>query len=166
MHQVVLAACLTFSLQYWKFNWRRFGDKIFFVSSLISATLLFFMASTGNVWLSYALYITNSSIYHLLIAAASSIIAAELNSSNFGLVFGFNTFIALAFQSILTFIVNDHRNLALPIRTQFYVYSGYFAVIGLVFAPVLIYNSCLAAKNDENTEVDDEEEKKRHRSRQ
>jgi len=34
------------------------------------------------------------------------------------LVFGFNTFLALIFQTILTLIVASDRGLALPIRTQ------------------------------------------------
>ncbi|KAI6173282.1 hypothetical protein M3Y98_01065100 [Aphelenchoides besseyi] len=121
---------------YYKLNYQRYGSKLFVLSSIVSAALLLLMALTERVLLSYALYVINSSVYHLLIAAASSIIATELNSSNYSLVFGFNTFVALIFQSILTFVVNDKHMLALPIRRQFFVYSVFFAVIGLLFTIV------------------------------
>ncbi|KAI6205593.1 hypothetical protein M3Y94_00809700 [Aphelenchoides besseyi] len=134
----LISACLTFSLQYYKLNYQRYGSKLFVLSSLVSAALLLLMALTEEVLLSYALYVINSSVYHLLIAVASSIIATELNSSNYSLVFGFNTFVALIFQSMLTFIVNDKHTLALPIRSQFFVYSAFFAAIALLFTFVAL----------------------------
>ena len=40
---------------------------------------------------------------------------------SYGLVFGFNTFLALLLQTLLTSVVADSAGLALPPRTQFQV---------------------------------------------
>lgn len=45
-------------------------------------------------------------------------IAERLASYSYGLVFGFNTFVALVLQSILTLIVVDKAGLALGIKPQ------------------------------------------------
>lgn len=45
-------------------------------------------------------------------------IAKNLATESFGLVFGFNTFVALLLQTILTIAVADERGFALDIRSQ------------------------------------------------
>ncbi len=45
-------------------------------------------------------------------------VARHICDDSYGLVFGFNTFLALFFQSILTLIVADDAGLALDPRTQ------------------------------------------------
>ena len=45
-------------------------------------------------------------------------IASNITQNSYGLVFGFNTFLALSFQTILTSIVADSVGLALPPRDQ------------------------------------------------
>lgn len=45
-------------------------------------------------------------------------VARLISDDSYGLVFGFNTFVALFFQSILTLIVADDLGLALPPRAQ------------------------------------------------
>ena len=45
-------------------------------------------------------------------------IASHITQESYGLVFGFNTFLALLFQTILTATVADSAGLALDIRTQ------------------------------------------------
>ena len=45
-------------------------------------------------------------------------LARKLKTDSFGLVFGFNTFVALGLQTVLTIVVADHRGLHLYIRTQ------------------------------------------------
>ena len=42
----------------------------------------------------------------------------NISASSYGLVFGFNTFLALAFQTVLTMVVADDIGLALPPREQ------------------------------------------------
>lgn len=60
-------------------------------------------------------------------------IAANLSMERYALVFGVNTFIALALQTLLTLIVVDASGLGLEITTQFFIYAGYFALIAVVF---------------------------------
>lgn len=48
----------------------------------------------------------------------SANIASELTASNYGLVFGWNTFVAVLLQSILTFAVADSHGFNLAIRAQ------------------------------------------------
>ncbi|KAH7695701.1 reduced folate carrier [Aphelenchoides avenae] len=129
---------MTFLLQYWRVDWKRSGPPVFFGSSMASAVMLLVMSRTTNVFVAYAMYLSTSSMYHILIAVASNIIASQLNSASYSLIFGFNTFLALLFQSVLTFTVADERGLALDIRTQFIVYSGYFFVIAVVFCVPLL----------------------------
>ena len=45
-------------------------------------------------------------------------IASHITQESYGLVFGFNTFLALAFQTVLTAVVADSAGLALPPREQ------------------------------------------------
>jgi thiamine transporter 2/3 len=45
-------------------------------------------------------------------------IASNISQDSYGLVFGFNTFLALAFQTVLTFVVADSAGLALNPRDQ------------------------------------------------
>ena len=50
----------------------------------------------------------------------STQLALSVDHESYAFIFGFNTFIALALQSILTLIVADERGLNLDIRTQVY----------------------------------------------
>lgn len=91
------------------------------------------MAFTTQILLSYVFYILISALYHVLIAAASHNIALESDSNKNGLIFGFNSFVALILQTILTITVTDEIGLQLSIRSQFYVYGGYFVVLAGIF---------------------------------
>lgn len=48
----------------------------------------------------------------------SAEVAKHLHEDNTGLIFGVNSFLAVAFQTVLTVIVVDERGLALTTRTQ------------------------------------------------
>ncbi len=45
-------------------------------------------------------------------------LALNVNHESYAFIFGFNTFIALVMQSILTLVVADQRGLDLGVRTQ------------------------------------------------
>lgn len=47
----------------------------------------------------------------------------QLDSTSYGLIFGWNTFLALFLQTILTFAVADKRGFSLPIRTQVLLFA-------------------------------------------
>uniref|UniRef100_A0A914YRE9 Uncharacterized protein n=1 Tax=Panagrolaimus superbus TaxID=310955 RepID=A0A914YRE9_9BILA len=129
----LLGAIITFYLQYIKFEWKKYGEFIFFTSSLAISISLLGMSEINNIFILYGLYLFTDCIYHMLIAAASNIIASQLNSASYSFIFGFNTFIALIFQTILTFLVTDKHGFALKIQDQFRIYSGYFLIMALLF---------------------------------
>uniref|UniRef100_UPI00358F944C thiamine transporter 1-like n=1 Tax=Myxine glutinosa TaxID=7769 RepID=UPI00358F944C len=83
-------------------------------------------------------------------------IAKTLTLERYALVFGVNTFMALALQTVLTAIVVDSRGLGLDVLTQFLIYGGYFAFISLVYilkgACTLQHHCC---QRSSEREVDD-----------
>lgn len=65
--------------------------------------------------------------------------ASSLEEDSFALVFGFNTFVGLLLQCILTFVVvSEKANLNLNVFQQFSVYAFYFIVIGIVYSIAVI----------------------------
>lgn len=129
-----LGAFLSLFIHHLSINWTRHGQMILFVTSAIIAGLLYLCSQTETVMVAYVSYVIIASIYHMLITAASANVAKELSSNNHGLIFGCNTFVAVCLQSLLTLVVVDSRCLHLDIRTQFIVYSGYFAIVATIFA--------------------------------
>ena len=95
--------------------------------------MLYLMATTDTIVMGYAGYIVFRALYQMMITVASFEIASNISQNSYGLVFGFNTFLALLFQTILTTVVADSVGLALPPKQQFKVYAGFFLVTGLVF---------------------------------
>nr|ABN58742.1 reduced folate carrier [Caenorhabditis elegans] len=81
-----------------------------------------------------SLFIHHLSIDWTLRYVLRANVAKELSSNNHGLIFGCNTFVAVCLQSLLTLVVVDSRFLHLDIRTQFVIYSGYFALVASIFA--------------------------------
>ena len=64
-------------------------------------------------------------------------VARSIKDSSYGLVFGFNTFVALLFQTALTLAVADDVLWpALPPRRQFVVYGAYWIAIGVLFLAI------------------------------
>ena len=104
------------------------------VISILDAVMLYLMATTDTIVMGYAGYIVFRALYQMMITVASFEIASNISQNSYGLVFGFNTFLALGFQTVLTTVVADSVGLALPPKQQFLVYSGFFLVTGLVFS--------------------------------
>lgn len=63
--------------------------------------------------------------------------AQGISDDSYGLIFGVNRFLALSFQSLLTFVVADEKGFALGERSQFIVYGAYFLALGSLFAIVV-----------------------------
>uniref|UniRef100_A0A914WB31 Uncharacterized protein n=1 Tax=Plectus sambesii TaxID=2011161 RepID=A0A914WB31_9BILA len=139
----LLGAGVAFSMQFVTLDWSKYGEIVLFIISVIDALLLFFMAKAENVFLSYGLYIIVCGSYQMLITVASHNIASRLQSASYGLVFGWNTFVALLLQTILTLAVADERGFALDIRAQFVVYALYYAAIAVVFLAMLMVQCCV-----------------------
>ncbi|KAH8382296.1 hypothetical protein KR009_002774 [Drosophila setifemur] len=94
---------------------------------------------TSNIYLSYLGYVLYGGFFAFSITVASSELASSLMEDSFALVFGFNTFVALALQCIMTFVVvSEDANLNLDVFQQFTVYAFYFIVIGVIYFIVLV----------------------------
>lgn len=75
----------------------------------------------------------------LRFVASSAEVAQGISDDSYGLIFGINRFLALSFQSLLTFLVADENGFALGERAQFVVYGIYFLCLGGLFAAVTSY---------------------------
>ncbi|XP_054691413.1 thiamine transporter 2-like [Grus americana] len=135
-----LSSVTSFIVQYMKINWDLFGELALGIFSAIDAGSLFLMHFTTNIWACYASYLIFKACYMLLITIATFQIAVNLSMERYALMFGFNNFVALVIQTILTVVVVDSRGLGLDIVTQFLIYGSYFAVIAGVF---LIRSICM-----------------------
>ena len=105
-------------LGFTKFNWSVIGELTLAVISVLDGFLLFWMSSTESIYLAYVGYVLFRSLYQMMITVASFEIACNISQNSYGLVFGFNTFLALLFQTILTTIVADSIGFSLPPREQ------------------------------------------------
>ncbi|PIC23627.1 hypothetical protein B9Z55_017263 [Caenorhabditis nigoni] len=112
-------------------NWNKWGDVFLAIGSIIQAGLLFWMSQSHQIVIMYICYIIYRVIYQLSTTIAQSTLALSLDSRLFGLLFGINTFVALALQSILTAIVIDAEKL--EIRAQYVVYSAYHLAVAVLF---------------------------------
>ncbi|XP_066454288.1 thiamine transporter 2 [Eleutherodactylus coqui] len=128
-----LGALSSFSVGYVKVNWELTGELALAIFSAVNAGSIFLMDYSYNIWLCYVGYLIFKSSYMLLITIATFVIAINLSMERYALIFGMNTFVALALQTLMTVIVVDNRGLALDIITQFLIYGCYFAVIAGIF---------------------------------
>ncbi len=70
-------------------------------------------------------------------------VAQNIRDTSYGLVFGVNTFVALAFQTALTMAVaDDSVGFSLPPRQQFLVYGAFWAGVGLLFLVIFFFGVC------------------------
>uniref|UniRef100_A0A8D0GG34 Thiamine transporter 1 n=1 Tax=Sphenodon punctatus TaxID=8508 RepID=A0A8D0GG34_SPHPU len=140
----LLGAVAVFAVGHTKISWATWGEMALALFSLFITAAVYVMDTVRNIWVCYASYVIFRIIYMLLITIATFQIATNLSVERYALVFGVNTFIALALQSLLTLIVVDSKGLGLNIFTQFMIYAGYFAAISLVF---LISGTCSIVKS-------------------
>ncbi|KFO83672.1 Thiamine transporter 2, partial [Buceros rhinoceros silvestris] len=128
-----------FVVQYMKINWDLYGELALGIFSVIDAGSLFLMHFTTNIWACYTSYLVFKACYMLLITIATFQVAVTLSMERYALMFGFNNFVALLIQTVLTVVVVDSRGLGLDIVTQFLIYGSYFAVIAGIFLISSIY---------------------------
>ncbi|XP_055716077.1 thiamine transporter 1-like [Phlebotomus papatasi] len=117
---------------------------ILVIVSLAEGLAIFLGSHTSNLFVSYAAYLIFGVLYSFASTIASAEIAKHLEEDSFGLVFGFNTFLSLILQTILTMIVVT--GIHLSIFQQFYVYASYFIALGLVYFCIYIWDLCTVPK--------------------
>ncbi|KAH8292162.1 hypothetical protein KR054_006451 [Drosophila jambulina] len=112
---------------------------------------------TSNIYLSYLGYVLYGALFAFTITVASSELASSLLEDSFALVFGFNTFVGLILQVIMTFVVvSENANLNLDVFQQFTVYAFYFIVIGVLYFVVFLVKylwSCFGRSKSIDKEV-------------
>ncbi|XP_063264396.1 thiamine transporter 2-like [Prinia subflava] len=128
-----LGSATSMAVGYVKVNWDLSGELALAIFSALDAGSLLLMHFTDNIWACYAGYLAFKACYMLLITIATFQIAVNLSMERYALIFGFNNFVALVMQTILTVVVVDSRGLGLDISTQFLIYGSYFTVIAGIF---------------------------------
>ncbi|XP_052131763.1 thiamine transporter 1 isoform X3 [Frankliniella occidentalis] len=110
--------------------------------------LLLLLALSKYLHFQYIAYGIFKIFYQVSMIFANSEVAKSLTRDSHGLVFGFNTFIALILQSLLTVTVAGKGGFQLSTRLQlplisfqFLVYGGYYIAIGCGFGLIAIANS-------------------------
>ncbi|XP_022048274.1 thiamine transporter 2 [Acanthochromis polyacanthus] len=147
----LLSAATAYGIGFTEVRWEQWGELALGGFSGLGAAALFLMTFIGNIWVCYCGYVIFKSLYMLLITIAMFQIATGLSMERYALVFGVNTFGALALQTILTSIVVDSRGLALSIIPQFTIYASYFSVIAGVFTLRGLYRIWSTKRNKRDT---------------
>ncbi len=98
-------AALAFAFAYIKLNWALVGEILLVLISLADGAILLGMGLSQDIWIAYIGYLLYRPLFQMLITIASFEIARQIKPDSCGLVFGVNTFFALAFQTILTLVV-------------------------------------------------------------
>ncbi|XP_069745379.1 thiamine transporter 1-like isoform X2 [Narcine bancroftii] len=129
----LLGAVAAFTVGYIKISWSMWSEVALLIFSIVIVAVLYVMDIVRSIWVCYSCYIIFRIIYMMLITIATYKIAANLSVELYALVFGVNTFVALALQTLLTLIVVESNILNLDIFGQFLAYTIYFAAIAILF---------------------------------
>ncbi|XP_071838920.1 thiamine transporter 2-like [Apostichopus japonicus] len=146
----LLGAISSFLIMYVKTNWDIYGEFLMGVVSVLDGILIFTMSLTTNIWVAFVNYIIFRASYQVLITIASFQIAKFLTVERYALVFGWNTFVALVLETLLTLIVVDSHVLNSPADLQFMIYGAYFGALGSAFlikACFILYRECCRNRN-------------------
>uniref|UniRef100_A0A914R9G3 Uncharacterized protein n=1 Tax=Parascaris equorum TaxID=6256 RepID=A0A914R9G3_PAREQ len=114
-------------------NWDKWGEAALMLISALHSSILVLYSQTQSIYVMYACYVAYRSLYQVMITIAQWNLARKMIEESYGLVFGLNTFIALAMQTALTLTVSDKRGLGMNVRNQYLVYAGCHVVIGVIF---------------------------------
>ncbi|XP_045061761.1 thiamine transporter 2-like [Coregonus clupeaformis] len=114
-------------------DWSVWGELVLGVLTALTAGVLYLMDLTNSIWICYGCYGLFKTIYMELITMCTFQIAQGLSRERYALVFGVNSFVGMALQSLLTAIVVNTKSLQLTITSQFFVYASYFAAMAVLF---------------------------------
>lgn len=104
------------------------------VCCLGQGTFAILAGRTTSVFLSYAMYIAVGVVYYFMVTVCSAIVAKNLVQDSFGLIFGINTWFALLFTFVFTFVVVSGTFFSLNPGEQYTIYGCYFFVLAIAFA--------------------------------
>lgn len=109
---------------------------LIFMSSL-QGTLIVLAATSRSLWPCYIFYICFGVSYAFGITICATEIAKNLAADTFGLVFGFNTLVALTVQTIVTLSVVS-SGFKLSPSGQYQVYGYFYIALAASYIVVLI----------------------------
>lgn len=120
--------------------WKRQKLIVVLVTLTIAQGIaVIFAAQSSKLLTCYIAYVCFGVLYCFGITIAASEIAKNLYDESFGLIFGFNTLIALSLQTILTLCVVS-SGFKLSVVGQFNVYGALYCVLGLMYIFSLFLN--------------------------
>lgn len=105
---------------------------------------LFLASFTTSIGWSYFSYVLFSFLYNYVITVTQYQLAV-IQSSEIALIIGFNTFIGLLLNTIMTVILIEDSTLHLPVQTLFTVHGFYFGAIAIAFTCIGIWKSSKAS---------------------
>lgn len=109
--------------------------------TVLEGLTLILTCQTSNLFVSYLGYTMFCTLFAFTITITSAGLAKELANDTFGLIFGFNTFVALVMQSLLTVIVVSGDVIRLDVITQFLVYAGFYFVFAALYLCNVAYDA-------------------------
>lgn len=117
-----------------KVDWQNKGELVLSLCSICEGALLLISSQTESLILCYACYIGFGAIYHFMITTASAEVAKYIVEDSYGLIFGFNTFIALSLQTIMMLtLTSGSIGYALSPRNQYLAYGVYHFIIAALY---------------------------------
>ncbi|KAG5678211.1 hypothetical protein PVAND_007903 [Polypedilum vanderplanki] len=114
---------------------------VLILMSLLQGVFMFFAATALTLLTCYIFYILNGIAYGFSITICATKIAENIAEDSHGLVFGFNTFIALCIQTCLTLAIVS-SGFKLPAVGQFIVYSVMYFILGFFFLVKFLIDWC------------------------
>lgn len=113
---------------------------------MFSAFAIYAISNTELLVVSYLGYLVFGVLYAFTITVASAEVAKQLDEDCFGLIFGFNTFMALSLQTIVTFLFVSGNVFQFDIFQQFLAYCIFFVVLGFIYTIALAHDIYLSIK--------------------
>ncbi|XP_063224208.1 thiamine transporter 1-like [Bacillus rossius redtenbacheri] len=142
----IIGAAAALGCAWVRLDWRSVGELVLGACSLGIGSTLAVAAVCRAMWVAYLCHVLFGVLFNAMITIANAEVAKNIKEDSYGLIFGVNTFLALALQSVLTVVVAGKGGLELPPRTQFVVYGSYFGALGVVFLLMYVCTLCSKAR--------------------
>ncbi|XP_060842623.1 thiamine transporter 2-like [Rhopalosiphum padi] len=136
----LIGAIAAYSIGKLELNWFKVGDLFLGIGSILAGIVLFGCFYTRTMWFIYAFYIIYGCLYQTMLTVAESEVAKRLSRDSYGLVFGFNSFIALFLHTLMTYGIVQGHIISVSTIQQFLIYAVYYTSIGAVFLIFSIKN--------------------------
>lgn len=119
-------------------DWKKFGDIVFSIGTLVLALLLFVIYNSNTLWIIYVLYIMFGTLYNVLLTITTSEIAKYIKPDSYGLIFGFNFFMSLLVISIFTLLFIQGLVDVIGTKNQILTVSLMYVAMSILFLFITI----------------------------